>query len=101
MPAKKVKRFKVSSGEKPSKEMLLSIHSDKIRKFRDTYVSGNRTLTKTEDYRIFAIFEELFPDLACFYKNKYKPPLLRVFKELNEYDANNTSASHPKVFFSI
>ena len=101
MPARKGKRFKVGSGEKSSKEMLLSIHADKIRKFRDTYVSAGLTLTKSEDYQIFAAFEELFPDLAVFNKNKYKPPLLRVFKELNEYDANNTSASHPKVLFSI
>ena len=101
MPARWGKRFKVGSGEKPSKEMLLSIHADRIRNFRDTYVSAGINLSKSEDYRIFTIFEELFPDLAVFYKNKYKPPLLRVFKELNEYDANNTSASHPKVFFSI
>jgi hypothetical protein len=94
MPTRKVKRFKVGSGEKPSKEMLLSIHADRIRNFRDTYVSAGINLSKSEDYRIFTIFEELFPDLAVFYKNKYKPPLLRVFKELNEYDA-----THPKVFF--
>jgi hypothetical protein len=65
----------------------------------NTYVTKG-SLSRQDDFEIFQTFQECFPTLSKYYV-KYKPPFSRVLKELEEFDAQNTSASGTKVAYCI